>query len=89
MGAYLTTIRGYLKLPDNDEIEFDTVSIPVNTACRFNGETLVHELWASVVTNLTDIKPCVAKLRFDYQLNFHGAVFNEKIEQDAFIKKMF
>jgi len=87
--AYLKSIRGYLKLPDENEIEFDSISIPVNVACQYNGVVLVHELLASVISELKNIKPCIAKLRFDYEFNFHGAEFVGKLEEDAFIKKMY
>lgn len=89
MTGYHKCIRGCLILPGKKEIEFDSISIPVNIACEYNGEVLVHELRTSVVSSLVNIKSCVARVCFDCEFNFHDVGINERLEDDAFVKRMY
>lgn len=68
--AYLKNISCRLTLPSGKVIEFD--HIRYSDSCKYEMETMVHDFWASAVTDVKTIKHVVGILRLDYHISFTG-----------------
>lgn len=87
MNAYLRNITGSLALPNSSDIEIDGIAVTLETAAKYDGRFLVHELTLCVPTGRKILSPCVARLVINCELNFHGADFLERHEHPAFVRR--
>lgn len=77
LSAYLKAISCSLKLPNRDSVVFDEVGYADPTWCNYELETMVHEFWASTVTDMPVLEDRLGTLRLDYHLNFTGHPYEE------------
>lgn len=72
LSYYMKDIHCSLTLPDGSLINFDKASFSHRTIFKYNGEIMVHDFWASTITDKKMINPCLGKLRIDYRISFTG-----------------
>lgn len=72
LAAYLRAISCELNLPSGESIVFDEVGYADRTWCEYEIATMVHEFWASAVSDMPRLEDRVGTLRVDYQFSFTG-----------------
>ena len=86
LNAYLKDLKGWLKLPDKNEIEIDKISYSQAVVCKYSNDIMAHDFWLSTVLNENIIKPCIADLRLMFHLSFTGHPYEEP---EYLTKKVF
>ena len=70
LAHYMKDIDCSLVLQDGTTISFDEISY--SKSCEYALETMSHSFLASTITELTDIKSGLARLRVKYHISFVG-----------------
>ena len=73
--AYLKNIACTLTLPSGEKIALRPVKYSIE--CAYEMDTMVHDFWASAVTNIKTIEHVVGTLRLDYHISFTGHPYEE------------
>ena len=72
LSHYMKSIDCQLILQDGTEITFEDISYSVAIVCEYSFNTMVHNFYASTVTNLNDINQSLALLKVIYHISFTG-----------------
>jgi hypothetical protein len=72
LSAYLKHISVFLTLSNNKLIELNEISFSDEINCKLQLNTMVHDFWASGITEMSKIENSVGILRLNYWLNFTG-----------------
>lgn len=75
LSQYMKNLECLLILQDGTTIAFDEIEYSVG--CEYALETMAHSFLASTITNLTNIKSGLARLRVTYHLSFTGHPYEE------------
>jgi hypothetical protein len=70
LSAYLRSVSGCLEFPGGESVEIDTIAHTED--CAYEMGHMIHEFWASAVTDLPVSRYKAAKLTIDYHLSFTG-----------------
>jgi hypothetical protein len=89
LDAYLSNIDCRLILGDGTEIDFEHISYSVSRVCLYEFDTMVHSFQASAVTNLTDIRNSVGRLKVTYELFHHPCMKPDSFERIVPIIKRY
>jgi len=72
LSHYMRSIDCQLILEDGTEIDFEDISYLVDIICKYSFNTMVHNFYASTITNLNDIEQSLALLKVKYHISFTG-----------------
>ena len=70
--TYLRDFHCSFILPHDYEIEFNRTAIGVRLFFPYKFNTMAYYFKASTVSDLRDLKPCLAKLNIIYRISFTG-----------------
>ena len=77
LDAYLRDIHCWLTLPKTKEHECDSVAFSYDTQARYDGQTMLHDIFISTVTPFRHIETCVANMKMKFHLSFTGHATEE------------
>lgn len=77
LSAYLKKLSCTLKPPSGEPILFDEIGYADEIWCDYEIETMVHQFWASTVTDIPRLEDRVGSFRIDYQISFTGHPYEE------------
>lgn len=86
VNSYVKDVTGFIQFPGEEWIEF-SVWLAINTAVPYDGKHQVHEFGASFISSKHSTKPGMAKVKFIFVFNIHGAEFSFKAERTAIIQR--
>ncbi len=70
LNTYLREISAYLILSGGQRINFDEIAISDEIIFDYQSEFMVHDFWASAISNIGKFKNGLGKFRLDYRIDF-------------------
>lgn len=72
LGTYLKDISCVLTFSNGETMVFDDVAFAENMECEYHLDTMIHEFWASGITEMNCIKFSVGMLCVNFLFSFTG-----------------